>query len=538
VSDTPAELIGAAAARRRRRLPVSRAIFSLTDRNAFEAAVDLGLAWIGSTLGVDLPAAARERQSAEFGGESARGSASIVRMDDAHGAVWAVRVDFFGDRVPGRVWTTDLFVEQRRGSFARFGAQLSCEVDLGDRGFDHSRPRIIRNVLSRLAGKADGEPLSEQVVPVEPDQVEDLIALLYRPSRRLPIVLVSTDDEGRAQIDIEQLENRLSGTAHLRCIATEASRELTSLVGKRMSAFNGAVRAYMPGVERGAEDPFQHPLWLAPSSGWNPRLLGQLASRILPLGFRDTDGDVRFWRVGLLRQAASRVRADRTVGTREEKLEAELKALEDERDLLKDTALSAEALMEEANDQLNQSRADVERKAKENSKLRQAIQEISHSGGGDPKHLRPDDVYAVFEQTPSLETSLRVISSLFPNRIVVLDTALESARDSVSFKYPKKAFELLWTLCTSYWAALVAGEGDVSARQCLGNSYAAKEAESLSSGGKKRRTFSVDGTEILMLKHLKIGIKDSKSETLRVHFEWLANQKRLVIGHCGGHLDF
>ena len=41
-----------------------------------------------------------------------------------------------------------------------------------------------------------------------------------------------------------------------------------------------------------------------------------------------------------------------------------------------------------------------------------------------------------------------------------------------------------------------------------------------------------------MLKHLKIGIKDSLSETLRVHFEWLADEKRIVIGHCGGHLPF
>src|SRR5438309_5839580 len=194
--------------------------------------------------------------------------------------------------------------------------------------------------------------------------------------------------------------------------------------------------------------------------------------------------------------------------------------------------------MEEANDQLNESRADVERLAKENGKLRQAIEDIGHSGDGATKHLRPDDVYAVFDQTPSLEATLRVISTLFPNRVLVLDSALESARDSASFRFQKKAFELLWTLCTSYWAALISGDGDVSARQCLGSSYAAKEAESLSGAGKKRRTFVVDGVETVMLKHLKVGVKDSKSETLRVHFEWLAGQKRLVIGHCGGHLDF
>jgi len=41
-----------------------------------------------------------------------------------------------------------------------------------------------------------------------------------------------------------------------------------------------------------------------------------------------------------------------------------------------------------------------------------------------------------------------------------------------------------------------------------------------------------------MLKHLKIGTKDSLSETLRVHFEWIAKEGCIVVGHCGGHLPF
>ena len=43
---------------------------------------------------------------------------------------------------------------------------------------------------------------------------------------------------------------------------------------------------------------------------------------------------------------------------------------------------------------------------------------------------------------------------------------------------------------------------------------------------------------MVMEKHLKHGVKDSVAETLRIHFEWVADQKKLVIGHCGKHLDF
>jgi len=39
-------------------------------------------------------------------------------------------------------------------------------------------------------------------------------------------------------------------------------------------------------------------------------------------------------------------------------------------------------------------------------------------------------------------------------------------------------------------------------------------------------------------KHLKHGVKNSKAETLRIHFEWMPGEKKLVIGHCGKHLNF
>jgi hypothetical protein len=38
--------------------------------------------------------------------------------------------------------------------------------------------------------------------------------------------------------------------------------------------------------------------------------------------------------------------------------------------------------------------------------------------------------------------------------------------------------------------------------------------------------------------HLRIGTKDSIADTLRVHFRWFADEQKIVIGHCGKHLNF
>ena len=108
------------------------------------------------------------------------------------------------------------------------------------------------------------------------------------------------------------------------------------------------------------------------------------------------------------------------------------------------------------------------------------------------------------------------------------------------FKYGRKLFALLNTLATDYWEALAGGQPDAEARRVFGAGFAAKESERVEAhkGARNRRTFTYLGAEYQMMKHLKIGVKDSASETIRVHFEWLPDERLLLIGHCGAHIPF
>jgi hypothetical protein len=136
--------------------------------------------------------------------------------------------------------------------------------------------------------------------------------------------------------------------------------------------------------------------------------------------------------------------------------------------------------------------------------------------------------------------SLSLIAALFPDRVVVLPSAWKSAKRSEAFKHPGPAFELLWKLSNDYWDSITTGKGDATARSVFGNAYAARESEKVESNaqGRKRRSFDYKGKPVAMMKHLKIGTKDSVVETLRIHFHWDADDRRIVIGHCGPHLDF
>jgi hypothetical protein len=135
---------------------------------------------------------------------------------------------------------------------------------------------------------------------------------------------------------------------------------------------------------------------------------------------------------------------------------------------------------------------------------------------------------------PSLGDSLKLIALMFPARVTVLDAAFKSAKRS-SYRYPDRGYDLLWKLATEYWEKMTT-VGDVRARDVFGTSYASGESGNLSNEGRSAREFQFGEFKLQMNQHLKLGTSESPAETLRIHFCWLGDDKRIVIGHCGEHL--
>lgn len=135
---------------------------------------------------------------------------------------------------------------------------------------------------------------------------------------------------------------------------------------------------------------------------------------------------------------------------------------------------------------------------------------------------------------------LKLVDELCPESLVVLESAWRSADEAAGFELGDRLFDLLWRLASSYREARLAGQPDVVGIQVFGaNAFAARESGGIekSPTARRARTFSYRGEEVVMWQHLKIGVKDSVNRTLRVHFLWDPNAKRVVIGHCGKHLS-
>jgi hypothetical protein len=71
-------------------------------------------------------------------------------------------------------------------------------------------------------------------------------------------------------VPADELQERLSGVAHVFVITSPASYFLTDRVGKELSVFRSAVRTYRPGFRAWASEPANHPLALPQRvAAWN-----------------------------------------------------------------------------------------------------------------------------------------------------------------------------------------------------------------------------------------------------------------------------
>jgi hypothetical protein len=164
---------------------------------------------------------------------------------------------------------------------------------------------------------------------------------------------------------------------------------------------------------------------------------------------------------------------------------------------------------------------------------------LSRDAGKAPFGIEVEHAFLdVAADTLSPRQALEVIQHLFADRVVVLPTALKSAEDSSNFRHRSALFRLLWKLVKEYWPRLVSGQGDTDARAIFGDDFAAQESEVTANNrhARQKREFDYNGQSLLMLKHLRIGVKESPTETIRVHFAWVSEERKIVIGHCGPHL--
>lgn len=540
LSDGLMSLMGQAPVSETQLRPVSRISFSLTDTDAFEKSAAFAVDWLATKVGGALPHEASALSSFDTRGVSGLHPCHAVRLDDQSGSIWAARIDEPGSNAAaGETWTTELFVERPVGSPVRFGAQLMVRRPTGLPDLRPSRPRLVYDLLRTLSAETDGEPITDAPTSLTSHQDADTLAnLIYRPNRRLPIVAVSADYDGWSQVNLHHLGVRLSGAAHLYAVQPETSWELTRLMGKRMSTFNGGVRIYMPGVVEDEEDPFQHPLWLVPQSGENPKLINQLAERILPLGFKDHDGDARFWHISQLRKTASAITVQRPEGDETQRLKSQLTTLQEEVVELREKLEIAEGLERIAASNEKAAQQDAQRMQEEVSRLKAEIFRLKNNGnsGGDAA------------ADPAQDRSLKGYDDLedwadevLGPHIFIHGKALKDCKRNGHADMLKRLEDTLIAI-RDYWIPHKL-EGGLDKKEASDKALAAlgvadEGCFTRRDKARERADYSVRDGQVdwVLYDHFKYGNSRRNSEQFRIYYAWDDETKRLIIGKMPSHL--
>ncbi|MDI1245931.1 MAG: hypothetical protein PSV24_11065 [Rhodoferax sp.] len=406
-----------------------------------------------------------------------------------------------------------------------------------------TRPLIVQTLMETCEPSGDTPGL--RVKRLDETSAAAFLMEVEREARRHTMVVVSPNRDGVFAVQPERLRSLLVGIAEVVEVPAGVDTfKIEEIVGGRYGAWGGAINVLFQArtgdrgiyCDRTLYRPADIAALTAEGKNLDSEILATVTHRTnLPYSWKHISLEV-------VSQAALRSQLAASIHRAKNSDEAnEYAALLEEADkelLAKDNEVAT-------------LRQDLEDKASLAYRLQSDIDSLKHAlngrqSSGDTSEdelaaIRPlrDAVASLIGGEPSLEQSLTIISTFFPDRVVVLDSAYESAQDSKEFMFRKSAFDLLWSFVNDYWSALDGGQGDMIGKRAFGaNSFAQNEGQALTQMGKRRRTFTYRSTDILMEKHLKIGVKDSVAETLRIHFEWINVERRLVIGHCGKHLDF
>lgn len=466
---------------------------------------------------------------------------------------WVLRT--YDDKVMGRIWVTELGLKIYAEEY-----QLSCVVRTDEQStlvanpVVASRPRLIRYVAENVSKAKDAQfsasvsGVSLKTVGADRDSYRGFLAEIERRDRNSPIVIVSPNSDGIYSVDAIKLQQDLFGLAQVIKVHSEFnSYEMEEVLGRKWSAWGGAINVLNAPTASGyvrnkiflfeeiTEWGIGHGNVVANLLAWvtnstnvdrqrnqiRPEGVTQLALRRRLTAVRNNSAAMNAQQLAYEIETAARLAAEQSQW---------IAALEAD-----NSKMAAEAL--DLTNKLGEAEELIRRKSFEINSLKD---QFSGSGGNRASAF---DVSSLLDllcrnSPPTPSECIQIIETLHGDKCIVLETAKSSARDMNKFVYGRNLMSLLLKLVTDYRNSMISG-GDNAARAVFGKSeYAAKESKTVmdSKALVKARTFSYNGKQLEMFRHLKIGVADDLGKTIRVHFDWDAEKRIVVIGYCGEHL--
>lgn len=152
--------------------------------------------------------------------------------------------------------------------------------------------------------------------------------------------------------------------------------------------------------------------------------------------------------------------------------------------------------------------------------------------------LEPSFVVELMKGSAKLtpEAVLTAFSALYPQDLVVLESAIKSAKAAYNFEMGNRLAALVQSM-VDYLGSVRSGRPDAESRTILGSSYASHESDTVVNNVKLRsqREFVYEGEKVVFLSHVSVGRGYGTQHQIRLYFKIIDD--KMVIAYCGERLD-
>lgn len=517
--------------------------------DAAEAVKEIVMGWLHAK-GLDVPEGAADiAVPAGWTAADEPDAAKAVRflgLSGAQGAAWAVEADELDGEFSRRRWHTRIGLAPAGDGGCILNVQVSHYAVNGFFGYQRnplpSVPRVVRDILA--SGKLDvrigASRVSVEEIYLDADALKrDFMPSLTDRARCLPIVLMTTDDDGKTPVwDATELASKLVGMATVYVIdmrdgaLVQAFRDLLPdrTPAGRYRIGRSAVMVYRPGIDLSTEDSLsactlftRHRVERYAAGGRDGFI--NVLMQGLGRGIDSRPGDVAG--IGDVLWLRSRVESERQ-GERIERLRADAEAWEE-------IATDQERSYSDATAKVDELTRTVQRLEGEKRALERKAAQCaapSHDDGA----ARVAECLQVIPR--DLADLLKLARSIWPDRIVVLPEAMDSAK-SYDGNLAEE-WDIVRSTATALYGLLFEDdgcEGRVADEFQRRTGYELTFSESSATRARadlmKMRERSYGGRTVDISAHIK---GRSQKNTFRLHFYIDRENELIVIGHAGCHM--
>ena len=480
---------------------------------------------------------------------------TISRKYDQEGYApnyWGCRITHPCSDFPHRRWVHDLTLNCRTCDNYRVVVTSSHSIK-GYLGEEPSAPEpfvpgIVQSLVTSRHWKCSmgSEMLSNDPVELTPGFRGLLKEAVVNPDRKCPLVYVSISrDSDGPLVNVDELANLLCGAAKLYMAdSADADPEIEQLLGD-YSTWNGGIRVYQPGVNLNSEADKKRHRFFSP---YDVRKFGtnEVVMQIVRACCRRSPifAPNELVSIESIVSAARRRRLHELIHSQghgtdselielAEDLEKQVTELQQENRRLSEEVdtvrLESEIQLDDIQTQHARTKFELESQRDTISSLYKQIRELQAKTG---------IVESLRKLPSSLPEMLELICALHSDKLDYVPDAMESARDARFSDLPR-AWELMWALAEVLHPMLFDNTvpfSDVEFKNRTGIQIAMAEGSMTQRDSRlmRLRERIYEGRKIDISPHVGLG---RPPVWLRIHFAVDHESGKLVIGHCGDHLD-